>query len=44
MKRALSCILPASIAFATVATAVAGSIEAGDRLEMAAVLEPMPEG
>ena len=41
MKRALSCILAASIA---VATAVAGSIEAGDRLEMAAVLESMPEG
>jgi hypothetical protein len=39
MKRALPRTLVASIAFATVATAVAGSIEAGDRLEMAAVLE-----
>ena len=44
MKRALPRTLVASIAFATVATAVAGSIEAGDRLEMAAVLERMPEG
>lgn len=39
MTRALSRTLVASLALATVATAFAGSIGAGDRLEMAAVLK-----
>lgn len=39
MTRTSSSILIASLALATVATAFAGTIEAGDRLEMAAVLK-----